>query len=267
MWSIFINMQIEIWCKTDSWLLLGAAQSPPKPLVPNSSPAWHLWSQFYGPGMGKVSVSCPFCSGEIKPKPLSQIHILGTVSAHRGGTSPLTWMERQLHPKRCQHGWAGHPFCRQARGCEHAKNKICLFSTSTGLWTLWWVSSAINTSLKCRCLLDRGLRKLKRRLGGLGWISQVVYAKPSQWVTSQSAKSYHQCSKSFHPRPCPPKERQWLKWKREPLTCVIQRQQEEASKTLLKIQLNWRHLSHRNIFNVNEGYLASSKLLRYWLIL
>lgn len=163
-------MQIEICQKAGNQLLLRAAQSPPKPLVPNSSPAWHQRSQFYGPGMSKVSVSYPLCSGGIKPEPLSQPHTLGTGSARRGGTSLLTRTEGQLHPKRCQRGWTGHPFCRQAT--ENTKCKICLFPTSTVLWTLWWVSSAINTSLKGRCLLERGLRKWKRRLGGLGCVMQ-----------------------------------------------------------------------------------------------
>lgn len=130
---------------------------------------------------------------------------------------------------------AGHPFCRPASGCEQAKTEIFLFSTSTGLWTLWWVSSAINTSLKGRCLLDRGPRNLERSLGGRGWISQAVYAKPSQRVTSQSMKSYHQCRKSFCPRPCPQKDRQWLqKWKRE-LTPVIRRQ-DDTSKNSIKFE-------------------------------
>lgn len=158
--SIFINTQIQIWRKAGSQLLLGAAQGPPKLLVPNSFPAWHLRFQFCGPGMSKMSVSFLICSGRIKPEPFSQPTSLAQEE------EPAFQQDGEAAPsKRHQRGWTGHPFCRQAKGSEHNQCKICLFPTSIMLWTLSWVSSAINTSLKGRCSPEH--RKLKKRLGEL----------------------------------------------------------------------------------------------------
>lgn len=89
--------------------------------------------------------------------------------------------------KGCPPGWAGHPF----RGSEHAISKVCLFSSSTTLWTPWWVSLARNPSLKGRCLVGGGLGKSKRRTGGLRWISQVVYVK---WLESNLPASHQAAS-------------------------------------------------------------------------
>lgn len=100
--SIFINMQIDIWWNGGTWLLLGAAQSPLEPLVPNS------W------------------------------------------TSLL-----------------------QVSDCEHTKYKACLSPTSTVLWTLRWVSSAVNLWRANVCWVLAS-ESWKGKLGEMGWISPVV---------------------------------------------------------------------------------------------
>lgn len=141
--------------------------------------------------MGKRACPAPFAQERSNPTPATYPWHRISLQGRKKPSETWQGVAALLQPrgclKGCPPGWAGHPF----RGSEHAISKVCLFSSSTTLWTPWWVSLARNPSLKGRCLVGGGLGKSKRRTGGLRWISQVVYVK---WLESNLPASHQAAS-------------------------------------------------------------------------
>lgn len=144
-----------------------------------------------------------------------------------------------------QNSWCqipGHPFCRQLSGCEHTKCKACLSPTSSVFWTLWWVSSAINTSLKGRGLLDIGLRKLKEESGRTG----MDFTGGLQNLSSESQASQQSHVISAETVPAPDLVPRWnavtTKWKRNTNLCYPETRRgslQENSENSIKLEASF----------------------------